>query len=89
MIYSEPHAVHWPYLELVVKNLGTTAAYDVQLPFSPEPVAAPYQHHTSGEWITHLAYPRMCPSRARAVVASPMGLRKAQPYTSEFILTNR
>ncbi len=61
VIYSEPHAVHWPYLELVVKNFGATPAYDVEMSFSPEPVVTPHRNLATGDWVTHLAYPKQIP----------------------------
>ena len=43
-MYMEPHAADWHVIELVVRNFGTTAAYDVKLDFVNHPTVAAYEH---------------------------------------------
>ena len=42
-MYMEPHAADWHVIELVVRNFGSTAAYDVKLDFVNHPTVAAYE----------------------------------------------
>jgi hypothetical protein len=42
-MFMEPHAVDWHIIELVVRNFGQTAAYDVRFDFVNPPTVAAYE----------------------------------------------
>ncbi|MCP9275263.1 hypothetical protein [Mycolicibacterium arenosum] len=42
-MFMEPHAADWHVIELVVKNFGSTAAYDIKLDFINHPTVAAYE----------------------------------------------
>jgi hypothetical protein len=42
-MFMEPHAVDWHIIELVVRNFGQTAAYDVRFDFINPPTVAAYE----------------------------------------------
>ena len=42
-MFMEPHASDWHVIELVVRNFGATAAYDVKLDFINHPTVAAYE----------------------------------------------
>jgi hypothetical protein len=42
-MFMEPHASDWHVIELVVKNFGATAAYDIKLDFVNPPTVAAYE----------------------------------------------
>jgi hypothetical protein len=44
----EPHAVDWHVIELVVRNFGQTAAYDIRFSFSNPPTVAEYENAAGG-----------------------------------------
>jgi hypothetical protein len=44
----EPHAADWHVIELVVKNFGRTAAYNVEFSFANPPTVAEYENSTDG-----------------------------------------
>jgi hypothetical protein len=45
-MFMEPHAVDWHIIELVVRNFGQTAAYDVRFHFVNPPTVAAYEDRT-------------------------------------------
>lgn len=64
-MYMEPHASDWHLIELVVRNFGETAAYDVQFAFINPPTVAQYENEHDGVVnIAELALPSMIPSLA-------------------------
>jgi hypothetical protein len=44
----EPHAVDWHVIELVVRNFGRTAAYDIHFSFKNPPTVAEYENASDG-----------------------------------------
>lgn len=42
-MFMEPHAADWHVIELVVRNFGSTAAYDIKLDFLNHPTVAAYE----------------------------------------------
>jgi hypothetical protein len=42
-MYMEPHSSDWHVIELVVRNFGSTAAYDIKLDFVNPPTVAAYE----------------------------------------------
>ena len=42
-MFMEPHAADWHVIELVVRNFGSTAAYNIKLDFSNHPTVAAYE----------------------------------------------
>ncbi len=44
----EPHAADWHVIELVVRNFGKTAAYDIQFSFPTPPTVAEYENAADG-----------------------------------------
>jgi hypothetical protein len=58
----EPHAADWHVIELVVKNFGRTAAYNVQFAFANPPTVAEYENSTDGYAdVAELQLPRELP----------------------------
>ncbi|BBX65229.1 hypothetical protein MSAS_44030 [Mycobacterium saskatchewanense] len=58
----EPHPADWHVIELVVRNFGRTAAYDIQFAFSNPPTVAEYENATDGYAdIVELQLPRELP----------------------------
>jgi hypothetical protein len=46
-MFMEPHAADWHVIELVVRNFGQTAAYDVRFEFTNPPTVAAYEDSDS------------------------------------------
>jgi hypothetical protein len=44
----EPHAADWHVIELVVRNFGRTAAYDIRFSFPNPPTVAEYENASDG-----------------------------------------
>ena len=44
----EPHAADWHVIELVVRNFGQTAAYDIRFSFPTPPTVAEYENAADG-----------------------------------------
>ncbi|OBA61627.1 hypothetical protein A5647_10365 [Mycobacterium sp. 1100029.7] len=44
----EPHAADWHVIELVVRNFGRTAAYDIRFNFTSPPTVAEYENSSDG-----------------------------------------
>ena len=64
-MYMEPHSADWHIIELVVRNFGETAAYDVQFAFVNPPTVAQYENERDGMVnIAELALPSMIPALA-------------------------
>lgn len=58
----EPHAADWHVIELVVKNFGRTAAYDIRFSFTNPPTVAEYENSTDGYAdVTELQLPTELP----------------------------
>ena len=58
----EPHAVDWHVIELVVRNFGQTAAYDIRFSFQNPPTVAEYENAADGYAdIVQLQLPRELP----------------------------
>ena len=47
-VLMEPHAADWHVIELVVKNFGQTAAYNIQFSFTNPPTVAEYENAADG-----------------------------------------
>lgn len=47
-MYMEPHAADWHVIELVVRNFGTTPAYDIRFAFDRPPTVARYETASDG-----------------------------------------
>lgn len=47
-MFMEPHASDWHVIELVVRNFGKTAAYDIQFSFAQPPTVARYETASDG-----------------------------------------
>jgi hypothetical protein len=47
-MYMEPHAADWHVIELVVRNFGKTAAYDIRFAFAQPPTVARYETASDG-----------------------------------------
>jgi hypothetical protein len=64
-MFMEPHAADWHLIELVVRNFGKTAAYDVQFSFPHPPTVAEYENATDGYAdVVELKLPRQLPTLA-------------------------
>jgi hypothetical protein len=58
----EPHAADWHVIELVVRNFGRTAAYDIRFSFPTPPTVAAYENAADGYAdIVELQLPRELP----------------------------
>jgi hypothetical protein len=58
----EPHAADWHVIELVVRNFGKTAAYDIRFSFPNPPTVAQYEHAADGYAdVVELQLPRELP----------------------------
>lgn len=47
-MFMEPHAADWHVIELVVRNFGRTAAYEIQFAFPVPPTVAQYENARDG-----------------------------------------
>ena len=47
-MFMEPHAADWHVIELVVRNFGKTAAYDIRFSFAQPPTVARYETASDG-----------------------------------------
>lgn len=47
-VLMEPHAADWHVIELVVRNFGKTAAYNVRFSFPNPPTVAEYENSSDG-----------------------------------------
>jgi hypothetical protein len=47
-MYMEPHAADWHVIELVARNFGKTAAYDIRFSFTNPPTVAEYENAHDG-----------------------------------------
>jgi hypothetical protein len=64
-MFMEPHAADWHVIELVVRNFGKTAAYDVSFTFPHPPTVAEYENATDGYAdVVELQLPRQLPTLA-------------------------
>ncbi|GBG40708.1 hypothetical protein [Mycobacterium montefiorense] len=58
----EPHAADWHVIELVVRNFGRTAAYDIRFSFPTPPTVAEYENSSDGyAEVVELQLPRELP----------------------------
>ena len=58
----EPHAADWHVIELVVRNFGQTAAYDIRFSFPNPPTVAEYENASDGYAdVVELQLPRELP----------------------------
>src|SRR5262249_58966274 len=58
----EPHAADWHVIELVVRNFGRTAAYDIRFSFPSPPTVAEYENAADGYAdVVELQLPRELP----------------------------
>lgn len=61
----EPHVADWHVIELVVRNFGRTAAYDVRFNFPHPPTVAEYENASDGYAdVVELQLPRELPTLA-------------------------
>ncbi|SOJ53368.1 hypothetical protein MSIMFB_00869 [Mycobacterium simulans] len=61
----EPHVADWHVIELVVRNFGRTAAYDVRFSFPNPPTVAEYENASDGYAdVVELQLPRELPTLA-------------------------
>ena len=47
-MFMEPHPVDWHVIEIVVRNFGQTAAYDIRFSFPTPPTVAEYENAADG-----------------------------------------
>jgi len=61
----EPHVADWHVIELVVRNFGRTAAYDIRFSFPNPPTVAEYENASEGYAdVVELQLPRELPTLA-------------------------
>lgn len=64
-MFMEPHATDWQLIELVVRNFGATAAYDIRWSFPNPPTVAAYENaHDGYADVIVLTLPDRLPSLA-------------------------
>ncbi len=64
-MFMEPHASDWHLIELVVRNFGETAAYDVQFALTNPPTVGQYESEHDGMVnVGELALPSTIPALA-------------------------
>lgn len=64
-ILMEPHVADWHVIELVVRNFGRTAAYDIRFSFPNPPTVAEYENASDGYAdVVELQLPRELPMLA-------------------------
>ncbi|OBI38618.1 hypothetical protein A5708_00495 [Mycobacterium colombiense] len=64
-MFMEPHSADWHVIELVVRNFGRTAAYDIGFSFVNPPTVAEYENATDGYAdVIELRLPRELPMLA-------------------------
>lgn len=64
-MFMEPHPADWHLIELVVRNFGRTAAYDIEFAFTNPPTVAAYEHAQDGYAdVTVLPLPERLPTLA-------------------------
>jgi hypothetical protein len=64
-MFMEPHAADWHVIELVVRNFGRTAAYDIRFSFPHPPTVAEYENAADGYAdVVELQLPRELPTLA-------------------------
>ena len=64
-VFMEPHASDWHLIELVVRNFGETAAYDVQFTWADPPTVGQYENEHDGMVdVGELALPATIPALA-------------------------
>src|SRR5262245_56092935 len=56
VVYIDHNAHNWHYMDLVIKNFGQTAAYNVKLNLEPLKVV-PFTNEVTGEEVTDLYFP--------------------------------
>jgi hypothetical protein len=61
-MFMEPHPADWHVIELVVRNFGQTAAYDIRFAFANPPTVAEYENASDGYAdVVELQLPRELP----------------------------
>jgi hypothetical protein len=61
-MFMEPHPADWHVIELVVRNFGQTAAYDIRFSFANPPTVAEYEDSADGYAdVVELQLPRELP----------------------------
>jgi hypothetical protein len=61
-MFMEPHPVDWHVIELVARNFGQTAAYDIRFSFPTPPTVAEYENAADGyAEVVDLKLPRELP----------------------------
>jgi hypothetical protein len=61
-MFMEPHSTDWHVIELVVRNFGQTAAYDIRFSFPNPPTVAEYENAADGYAdVVELQLPRELP----------------------------
>lgn len=64
-VFMEPHPADWHVIELVVRNFGQTAAYDIAFHFDNAPTVAEYEHASDGYAdVSELRLPQELPALA-------------------------
>jgi hypothetical protein len=64
-ILMEPHVTDWHVIEVVVRNFGRTAAYDIKFSFPTPPTVAAYENASDGYAdVVELQLPRELPTLA-------------------------
>ncbi|MDV7255707.1 MULTISPECIES: hypothetical protein [Rhodococcus] len=61
VVFAQTNETHWQVLELVVRNYGSTPAYDVEMSFEPDLAVTPYTDQSTGQRVELLKFPRTIP----------------------------
>jgi hypothetical protein len=57
--FADLNPQDWRWLDVIVKNFGQTAAYNVRLHFDPWPTVMPWPHPQTGKTVTRLLVPEI------------------------------
>jgi hypothetical protein len=57
VVFADLNPVDVAWLDVIIKNFGQTAAYQVRLHFDPWPTVMPWTHPQTGERVTRLLVP--------------------------------
>lgn len=55
--FADLNAEDWGWLDVIIKNFGQTAAYNVRLHFEPWPTVVPWVNPRTGDTVTRLPVP--------------------------------
>jgi hypothetical protein len=61
VLFADVNSTDWHWVDVIIKNFGQTAAYNIRLEFDLWPTVMPWEHPLTGEIVTKLRIPRDIP----------------------------